>query len=45
MNVVDECLDANVEEPTSFVYGTTTKKRNNTSKNIDKRGTQKILTQ
>ena len=45
MNVVDEYLDANVEEPTSFVYEATTNKRNNISENIDKRGTQKILTQ
>jgi hypothetical protein len=37
INVVEECLDANVEVPTlSFVHGATTKKRNNTSKNIDK---------
>jgi hypothetical protein len=45
MNVVEECLDANVEAPTSsFVHRATTNKRNNTSKNIDKRGKQKTLT-
>ena len=45
MNVVEECLDPNVEAPTSsFVHGATTKKRKNTSKKIDKRGKQKTLT-
>ena len=33
MNVVEDCLDANNEAPTSsFVHGATTKKRKNTSK-------------
>ena len=45
MNVVEECLDANVEAPiSSFVHGATTKERNNTSKKIDKRSKQKTLT-
>ena len=45
MNVVEECLDANVETPiSSYVHGATTKKRKNTSKKIDKRGKQKTLT-
>ena len=45
MNVIDECLDANVETPTSsFVHGLTTKKRKNTSKKIDKRCKHKTLT-
>ena len=45
MNVVDECLDANVEAQTSsFIHEATTKKRNNTSKNIDKKGKHKTLT-
>ena len=45
MNVVDECLDANIEAPTSsFIHGTTTKKRKNTSKKIDKTSKQKTLT-
>jgi hypothetical protein len=46
MNVVEECLDANVEAPTSsFVHGATTKKRKNIiSKNIDKISKYKTLT-
>ena len=45
MNVVEECLDANVEAPTSsFIHRATIKKRKNTSKKIDKRGKQKTLT-
>jgi hypothetical protein len=44
MNVFEECLDANVEAPTSsFVHGATTKKRKNTSIKIDARGKQKTL--
>jgi hypothetical protein len=42
MNVVEECLDANVEVPiSSFVHGATTNKRMNTSKKIDKKGKHK----
>ena len=45
MNVVEKCLDANVEASTLlFVHEATTKKIKNTSKKIDKRGKQKILT-
>ena len=44
-DVVEKCLDANVEAPTSsFVHGARTKKKNNTSKKIDKRCKQKTLT-
>lgn len=45
MNVVEECLDANFEAPTSsVVHETRIKKRKNTSKKINKRGKHKILT-
>ena len=45
MSVVEEYLDPNIEAPTSsFVHGAITKKIKNTSKKIDKRCKQKILT-
>lgn len=45
MNMVEKCLDVGVEAPpSSFVHGIITKKRNNTSKKIDKRGKHNTLT-